>query len=178
MDITDAAVDARVLVAATADGDVSAHIAQVPQADGGIVACRQEQVALVGVECKLVDLTGMLVQSGKLDACTVQIVQNDFAIGSSGGYMGAELAMGPFDVVDAKAFTLSCMRVGIVEDGSAKIGVVDNFGVVDTDGLQDLFASQDSMGAFTIDVEGRDVEAGFVADILGVAGANAAEGGE
>lgn len=39
LDITDAAIHAMVLVSAGTDGGVPAHVAQVPQADGGVMAC-------------------------------------------------------------------------------------------------------------------------------------------
>ena len=84
------------------------------------------------VECKLVYLTCMFVQPSKFDAGTVEVVQDDLAISSSGCDMRAELSMRPLDVVDAQAVALSDMGVGIVEDSGAQIGVVDNFGILHT----------------------------------------------
>lgn len=39
LDIANAAIHAMVLVSAGTDGGVPAHVAQVPQADGGVMAC-------------------------------------------------------------------------------------------------------------------------------------------
>jgi hypothetical protein len=133
LNIAYASVDASVLIATAADGDVSAHVSQVPQTNGGIVACRQQQVALMRVESKLVYLTRMFMQSGKLYAGMVQVVQYDFAIGSGSCNMRAELAMRPLYVVDAQAFALSDMGVGIVENSSAQVGLVDDLGILHTD---------------------------------------------
>ena len=139
------------------------------------MAGRQQQMALMGVEGQLVYLTRMLVQPGELDACAVQVVQNDFAICSGSCDVGAELPMGPLYIVYAQALALSGMRVGIIEDRSTQVGLVDDLGILDADCFQDLLASEDGMGAFTVDVEGRDVEACLMACILGVARADADE---
>jgi len=176
LDVPDAAVDAGKLVAAAAGGDVAAHVAQVPHADGGIVAGGQQQVALVGVEGQLVDLAGVLVQARELDTGAVQVVEDDLAVGGGGGDVGGEVAVGPLDVMDAQAVALAGVGVGTVEDGGAEIDVVDDVGVVDADGLEDFLAGQDGMGALAVDVEGGEAEAGLVAGILGGGGADAAGG--
>jgi hypothetical protein len=173
LDIADAAIHASVVVSTAADGDVSTHVAQVPQANGVVMAGRQQQMALVGVEGQFVYLTRMLVQPGKLDACTIQVVQYDFAIRSGRCYVRGELAMRPFHVMYAQAFPLSGVRVGIIEDSSTQVGLVDDLGILDADRFEHLFASEDGMGAFTVDIEGRDVEACLVACILGIACADA-----
>jgi len=90
-------------------------------------------MALMRVESQLVYLTRMLVQSGELDACAVQVVQYDFAIGSGSCDMRAELAMGPFYVVYAQALALAGVRVGIVEDSSTQVGLVDDLGILHAD---------------------------------------------
>lgn len=109
LDVADAAIHAMILISAGADGGISAHVAQVPQADRGVMAGRKEQMALVGVEGKLVYLTGVLVQASKLYAGTVEVVEDDLAVGSRRGNMGAKLAVGPLDVVDAQALALAGM---------------------------------------------------------------------
>lgn len=63
----------------------------------------------MGVEGKLVHLARVLVQPGELDGGAVQIIEDDFAIGSGGGNVGAELAVRPFDIVDAKAVAMASM---------------------------------------------------------------------
>ena len=83
--------------------------------------------------------------------------------------------MGPLDVVDAQAFALSGLRVGIVEHGSTQIGLVNNLGVMDSDSLEDLLASEDGMSALAVDVEGGDVQASLVAGVLRVACTNTGE---
>jgi hypothetical protein len=85
------------------------------------------------VECKFVYLTRMLMQSGKLYAGTVQVVQYDFAIRGGSCNMRAELAMRPFYVADAQAFALSGIGVGIVENGSAQVGLVDDLAILHAD---------------------------------------------
>jgi hypothetical protein len=75
--------------------------------------------------------------------------------------MRAELAMRPFDVVDAQAFALAGGRgvvLCIVENSSPQIGLLDNLGVLDTYRLQDLFPCKDSVGPVAIDVESGYVE--------------------
>lgn len=173
LDVTDTAIHASVVIPTAADSNIPTHVAQVPQTDRVVMASRQQQMALVGVEGQFVYLTRMLVQPGELDACAVQVVQYDFAICSGSGDVGAELAMGPLYVVYAQALALSGMRIGIIEDCSPQVGLVDDLGILDADSLQDLLASEDGMGAFTVDVEGRDVEACLMACILGVARADA-----
>ena len=182
--VADAAVEAGVLVAAAALlGCISAQIAQVPQADRGIVAGGQQQVALVGVEGEAVDLARVLVQARQLDAGTVQVVEDDLAVGSRGGNVGAELAMGPLDIVDAEAVALAgrrmrgCVCVGVREDSRAQVGVVDDAGVVDADRLEDLAAGEDGVGALAVGVEGGNVEARLVGGIVGAAGTEAGAGG-
>lgn len=86
------------------------------------------------------------------------------------------MTVGPLDIMDAQAVTLAGVGIGIAEDGGAKIDVVDNFGVVYADGLEEFLAGQDGVGAVAIDVEGGDVEAGLVAGILRGSGANATSG--
>lgn len=130
---------------------------------------------LVGVECKLVYLTGVLMQAGKLYAGTVEVVEDDLAICSSRGYMRAELAVGPLDIVDAQALALAGVRVCIVEDSSTQISLVDDAGILDADRLEQLLAGEDGMGALAVDVEGRDVEARLVACMLRIACADTAE---
>jgi len=174
LNVADATVHAMVLVSTATDGDVSAHIAQVPQANGRVMACGEQQMALMRVEGELVYLTRVLVQSGELYAGAVEVVQDDFAVCSSSRYMRAELAMRPFYVVDAQALALPGLGVCIVEDGSAQIGLVDNPGILHADCFENFLASKDGMGAFTVDVEGRDVEACLMACILRIACANAA----
>jgi hypothetical protein len=171
--VTNAPVHAGVLVTAAAGGGISPHVPQIPQADGGIVAGREKQVALMGVEGQLVNLAGVLVQANELDAGAVQIVEDDLAVGDSGGDVGIELAVGPLDILDAEAFTLASMGVGIVEDGGAQVGLVDNLGIMDADRLEDLLACEHGMGAVAVDVEGSDVEAGLVAGVVRGAGADA-----
>jgi hypothetical protein len=126
------------------------------------------------IESKLVDLTCMLMQSDKLYAGTIQVVQNDFAVGNSSGNMRAELAMRPLDVLDAQAFTLSCMRVAVAECGSPQVGLVDNLGAIDTHCLEDLLASKHGMRPLAVDVESSNVEPGLVGGIKRTAGSNAA----
>jgi hypothetical protein len=171
--ITNAPVDAGVLVTAATSGSVSSHVAEVPQANGGIVTGREEQVALVGVEGQLMDLAGVLVQADEFDTGAIQIVEDDLAVGDSSGNVGAELAMRPLDVLDAESLTLASMRVGIVEDGGAQVGLVDNLGIVDADRLEDFLACKHGMGAVTVDVEGSNVETGLVAGVVRGAGADA-----
>jgi hypothetical protein len=133
LDVANTAIHASVVISAATDCNVSTHVAQVPQTDGVVMAGRQQQMALVGVEGEFVYLTRMLVQPGELDACAVQVVQYDFAICSGRGDVGAELAMGPFHVVYAQALALSGMGIGIIEDGSTQVGLVDNLGILDAD---------------------------------------------
>jgi hypothetical protein len=126
LDITDAAADASVLIPTLTGCDISAHVSQIPESNGGIMTGRKQQVARMRVEGKLVHLTCMLVQSDEFDAGTIQVIQDHLAIGDSRGDMRAELAMRPLDVLDAQALTLACMGVGIVEDGSSQVGLVDD----------------------------------------------------
>lgn len=140
------------------------------------MAGREQQVALMRVEGQSMDLTCMLVQSDELHAGTIQVVQDDFAVGNSSGNMRAELAMRPFYVLDAEALALACMRISIVEHGGTQIGVVDDLGAVDTDCFEDVLASEHGMGPLTVDVEGGNVETGLVGCIEREAGAGAAWG--
>jgi hypothetical protein len=133
LDVANATVHASVVVSTAADGDISAHVAQVPHANGVVVARRQQQMALMRVKGEFVYLTRMLVQPSELDACAVQVVQYDFAIGSCSGDMRAELAMGPFDIVYAQALALAGMRVGIIENSSTQVGFVDDLGILHAD---------------------------------------------
>lgn len=126
------------------------------------------------IEGKLVDLTCMLMQSDKLYAGTIQVVQDDFAVSNSSGNMRAELAMRPLDVLDAQAFTLTCMRVAIAECGSPQVGLVDNLGAIDTHCLEDLLASKHGMRPLAVDVESSNVKPGLVSGIKRTAGSNAA----
>lgn len=126
------------------------------------------------IEGKLVDLTCVLMQSDKLYAGTIQVVQDDFAVSNSSGNMRAELAMRPLDVLDAQAFTLACMRVTIAERGSAQVGLVDNLGAINTHCLEDLLASKHGMRPLAVDVESSNVKAGLVSGIKRTAGSNAA----
>ena len=171
--IADATVDARVMISAATGRDISAHVSQVPQADSCILTGREEQVALVRIKCKLVHLAVVLVQAGELNARAVQVVENDLAVGCSSGDMRAELAVRPLHVMDAQALALAGMGICIVEHGSTQIGLVDNLGVLQADRLENLLASEDCMGALAVDVEGRDVEAGLMAGILRICGADA-----
>lgn len=109
------------------------------------------------------------MQAGKLYAGTVEVVEDDLAICSSRGYMRAELAVGPLDIVDAQALALAGVRVCIVEDSSTQISLVDDAGILDADRLEQLLAGEDGMGALAVDVEGRDVEARLVACMLRIA---------
>lgn len=126
-------------------------------------------MALVWVEGELVDLPCVLMQSDKLHVGTIQVVQDDLAVGDSSSDMRAELSMRPFYVLDTQALTLSCMRVGIVECSSPQVGLVNNLGAIDTDGLEDLFASKYSMGPLTVDVKSGNVETRLVCGIKRVA---------
>jgi hypothetical protein len=119
----------------------------------------------------------VLVEPGQLDASAVEVIQDDFAIGGGRGYMRAELAMRPLYIVDAEPVALAGFGIAalsVVNDGSTQIGLLDDFGVVDTHRLEDLLAGEDGMGALAVDVEGGDVQAGFVAGLLRRAGADAA----
>lgn len=173
--IADTAVHARVVVSAATGGDISAHVSQVPQTDSCILTGREQQVALVRIECKLVDLAVVLVQAGEFNARAVQVVENDLAVCCGSRNMRAELAVRPLHVMDAQALALSGVGICIVEHGSTQIGLVDNLGILHADRLENLLASEDCMRALAVDVEGRDVEACLVACILGIACADAAE---
>jgi hypothetical protein len=71
LDITNAAIHASVVISTTTDGDVSAHVTQVPQANGVVMAGRQQQMTLMRVKGQFVYLTRMFVQPGELNACAV-----------------------------------------------------------------------------------------------------------
>lgn len=174
LNIADTTANTSVLVSTLAGSGLSAHISQVPKSNGGVVTCRKQQVALMRVEGEFVNLTRMLVQFDKLDAGTIQVVEDDFTISNCSRNMRAELAMRPFYILDAQAFTLSCMGIGIVKDSSSKIGLVNNLGVVHTYCFENLLASKHGMGPLTVDVQGGDVEACLVCCILRVASPDAA----
>lgn len=77
-------------------------------------------MALVRIECELVDLSSVFVQACQLNTSSIKVIQDDLAIGSSGCNMRAELAMRPFYVVDSQAISLSGRRavLGIVDYSS------------------------------------------------------------
>ena len=138
------------------------------------MTCRKQEVALVRIEGELVDLTCMLMQSDKLHVGTIEVVQDDFAVGNSSRYMRAELAMRPFHILDAQALTLPCIGVCIIEDSSSQVGVIDDLDTVYFYRLKNLFASKHGMCPLTIDVKCRDVKARLVGGIKGVASPHAA----
>lgn len=176
LDVIYGSVDAGVVVSAAARHDVLSRVAEIPQTHGCVMAGGQQQVTLVRIEGEFVYLAGVLVQTGQLDACAIEVVQDDLAIGSGGGNVGVEVAMGPLDVLDGESRALPGMgMVGIVDYGSTQVGVLDNAGVelLDAHRLEDVLAGEDGMGAFAVDVEGLDGQTRLVAGVLRGAGADA-----
>jgi hypothetical protein len=183
LDISNAAADALVAISAPTRHDVSTHVPEVPKADGGVMACREQQVALVRIESELVHLAVVLVQAGQLNAGAIEVIEDDLAIGLSCRDVGVEVAVRPLDVVDAKTLALAgrrgsgdCRVLGIVENSSTQVGVLEYLGALHAHRFEDLFACENGMGALAVDVEGRDVQARLVAGILGRASANAGAG--
>ena len=116
------------------------------------------------------------MQSCQLNASAIEVVQYDLSIGGSSGYMRAELAMGPLHIMDGEALTLpgmGGMALCSIDYGGAQIGILDDLGIIDADGLEDLLASEDGVCAVAVDVEGGNVQACFMACILGQACMNA-----
>jgi hypothetical protein len=107
LDVVYATVDASILVSAVAGHDVLFRVTKIPQAHRRVMACRQQQMALVRIKGQFVDLTRVLVQPSQLDTRPVEVIQDDFAIGSSSRDMRVEVAMRPLDVLDSESVTLA-----------------------------------------------------------------------
>lgn len=125
------------------------------------------------IECYLVNLTMMLMQSGQLYSRAIQIVQEDLPAGGCRGNVGTVLAMRPLNIVYLQSLPLpggsprSRWNVGsIADNGSAEVDLLGAFGTGDSDRFENLAACKYGVGPLMVDVESSNLQACLVACIL------------
>jgi hypothetical protein len=99
----------------------------------------------------------VFMQPGQLYSRPAQIVDYHLAVGGGSCNVRAVIAMRPLHVMDVQCIPRSgSIMTVMVEDGSANVGFLGAGRSVDANGLKDVSASYDCMGAFATDVDGSD----------------------
>jgi hypothetical protein len=101
-------------------------------------------------------LPRVVVQSDELYSWAFKVIDDYFARGGGSCNIIAELAMRPLDIM----YDVECSRrvwAFTLYDGISNVDILGQGGAVNTNRLEQVSTSYDGMGAFPVDVNGRNL---------------------